>query len=344
MRKLVWIDIDNPPQVQYLLPFKEAFERRGYDVVVTARDYSITFNILRERGASFVPCGKGFGRKKLQKALGVFGRTASLVTRFATRRPEFVVSSSRSSSLAARLLRIPSYIICDYEFAELDSYRKFGSSIVYPEVIGAGPFRKLGFPQDRLIPFAGIKEDLTFSAVDLDAIAPYPFNAGGDRGLVLFRPPAVEGHYYRSASGDFAGEVLRYLSQQPDVVVVYSPRYRWQVDSLAELEWANQPIVLADGVEFVSLLKGVDAVIASGGTMAREAAYLGIPSFSIFKGTKCAVDSYLESTGRLTFIQEPAHFDRLKFSKRASAGMGKTGGPVLDRLVNELLQRSSHAG
>ena len=50
MNPLVWIDIDNPPQVQYLLPFRRAFEERGFDVVVTARDYGITLELLRDRG------------------------------------------------------------------------------------------------------------------------------------------------------------------------------------------------------------------------------------------------------------------------------------------------------
>ena len=40
----VWIDIDNPPQVQYLSPFERAFARLGAEVVVTARDYDQSFD------------------------------------------------------------------------------------------------------------------------------------------------------------------------------------------------------------------------------------------------------------------------------------------------------------
>ena len=43
---LAWIDIDNPPQVQYMVPFVDAFERRGLDVLVTARDYGFTTELL----------------------------------------------------------------------------------------------------------------------------------------------------------------------------------------------------------------------------------------------------------------------------------------------------------
>ena len=50
-------------------------------------------------------------------------------------------------------------------------------------------------------------------------------------------------------------------------------------------------------VPFVPLLKAVDLVICSGGTMLREAAYLGVPAYSIFKSRIGGVDRYLASIG-----------------------------------------------
>jgi predicted glycosyltransferase len=43
---LIWIDIEGPPHVQYLVPFKAAFEKLGHEVVVTARPNSITLELL----------------------------------------------------------------------------------------------------------------------------------------------------------------------------------------------------------------------------------------------------------------------------------------------------------
>ena len=63
------------------------------------------------------------------------------------------------------------------------------------------------------------------------------------------------------------------------------------------------PVVLRDAVPFVSLLKAVDVVISGGGTMTREAAYLGIPAVSVFRGAAGEVDRYLEATGRLTIVR-----------------------------------------
>jgi len=44
-------------------------------------------------------------------------------------------------------------------------------------------------------------------------------------------------------------------------------------------------------------------VISGGGTMNREAAALGVPVYSIFRGRLGAVDQGLSNTGRLTLIE-----------------------------------------
>ena len=342
---MIWIDIDNPPQVQYLLPFKQAFEKRGYKVALTARDNAITFDILRQKGAEFSSCGKAFGKNRFRKVWGTLNRTAALLAKFARQRPAFLISASRSSALAARLMKIPSFIFCDYEFAELGSFRSLGSNLVFPSVIGTNTFLNLGFTSDHLIPFDGIKEHLSFSDVNLEKIEPYRFNIGDpSKVLILFRPPAAESHYHADVSANFANDVLKYLSEQSNVVVIFVPRYPWQINMLNSQQWSNPPVVLADGIEFVSLLKAVDAVVTSGGTMAREAAYLGIPAYSIFKGKKCAVDTYLESLGKLVFIENQEPLNKLTFRKKAPLEKPENGEMVLENLVTEILKRANNAG
>src|SRR4051812_50190418 len=51
------IDIDNPPQVQCLLPLKAAFDRAGARAVVTARDYGVPLQLRGARGAALIPRG-----------------------------------------------------------------------------------------------------------------------------------------------------------------------------------------------------------------------------------------------------------------------------------------------
>ena len=98
----VWIDIDNPPQVQYLVPVAEELERRGFRVVITARDNSITHQLLRDRGTPFLPVGKVFGKQKWRKISGVIGRALHLVKAVRGVLPLMLLCASRSGALAAR--------------------------------------------------------------------------------------------------------------------------------------------------------------------------------------------------------------------------------------------------
>ena len=334
----VWIDIDNPPQVQYLLPFRSAFAARGADVVVTARDYGITFDLLRADGVDFRAIGRSFGKSKRAKVAGLLGRARALRAEFPRgRRPDVLICASRPAALTARSLRIPSFILGDYEYVHVAIYRATDSHLAFPDVIDPNVFRRRGIRADRLLPYRGVKEDLTFAGLDLDAVAPDPqvAAAGGPEAVrVLFRPPAEESHYYRSESKDLALALLGHLARQEHAVVVLSPRYPWQVEYLDRFDWARAPHVLEAPVPFLALLQSVDVVVSSGGTMLREAAYLGVPAFSIFRSTIGAVDRHLESIGRLTFLESPADFGKLKLERGGRL-------PVLrsnPRLVAELVE------
>ena len=65
----VWIDIENPPQVQYLAPFKARFEALGADVVVTSVENAITEQLLAQRGIQPVMAGSKSRAGVLHKGL-----------------------------------------------------------------------------------------------------------------------------------------------------------------------------------------------------------------------------------------------------------------------------------
>jgi predicted glycosyltransferase len=336
-----WIDVDNPPQAVYLLPFVRRFEQAGDGVLLTARAYGDTFAILESEGVRFTPIGASFGKGRARKLLGLAKRVRVLVRhlREAPTRPDFVLTGSRAAVLAARRLGIPSFVILDYEYVDLHVYRLAGSTILHPSVIDADAFR--GIPLERSLPFAGLKEDISFADVEFTAVPPYDFAGREPSGVrVLFRPPAEESHYFRSESRELAVAVLRFLAPQ-QATVVFSPRYDWQLGYLADIpHWEREPVILRKPVPFVSLLKAVDAVVSAGGTMLREAAYLGVPAYSIFRGRIGAVDRYLASIGRLVLLSSEADFGlmRMKGAGPLSPLRGDAG--VADEVARLILERT----
>lgn len=311
----VWIDIDNPPQVQYLLPFRSAFRSAGAEVVITARDYGSTLALLQGAGVQARVFGARVGRGRVRKLAALTLRAERQVRFFhAAGRPDVLLAASRSAAVAARRLGIPNFILGDYEYVHSRIYRLTDSTVLHPDVIDPAELRHRGVR--RTVPFRGIKEDLTFIDLDVEAIPAHSFpQAPAEAVRVLFRPPSETSHYYQPASTNLALAALRYLAEN-GAWVVFSPREPEQLAYLEGLPWRQEPVRLDQPVPFVSLLKSVDAVVCSGGTMLREAAYLGIPAYSIFQSRIGAVDRWLEQIGRAVLLSGPADLEQIKLQPR----------------------------
>jgi len=333
----VWVDIENPPQVRYLLPCARAFAKTGRDVGDTPRDYGSTFELLRSEGVGFYPVGSSFGKSRRRKVIGVARRSHDLLGLFRSLGPpDAMLSASRAAALATRVLGIPGFTISDYEHVNLRIFSVAQIYTMFPDVIDARAYERKGLKPEKLIPFHGLKEDISFSGIDIDAVRAHVFPRNDDRPIILFRPPAEESHYYRARSKELALELLRHLAEERDALLVFSSRYPWQRQYVDRLVWPTPPVVLERALPFVSLLKGVDAVVSSGGTMVREAAYLGIPAFSILQSAIGDVDRYLERIGRLSLIASREDFAKIDVHRAVRRPILQTNPNLVDEVVQRI--------
>jgi predicted glycosyltransferase len=338
----VWIDIDSPPQVQYMLPFKPAFEHLGARVIVTARDVGITYDLLERSQASFHAVGAEFGGSTPRKVVGNIDRAVRLIRVLRREgKPDLALGNARAAVLAAAALRAPSFVILDYEYAHVATYALARSYVLHPEVIDSATLQARRLSSARLIAFSGLKEDISLHVADFEGVTPASFGPTAPNVVkVLVRPPAEESHYYREESRTLTLELLNYLSQRRDVLVILSPRHDWQVADLDQFEWANEPVALIRPLPSLSLLKGVDVVISAGGTMLREAAYLGIPAYSLFQSATGKVDLYLETLGRITMITKPSDFGRLEIAHAPRARPLNLNPNLREDLVAKILEHA----
>jgi predicted glycosyltransferase len=336
----IWIDIENPPQVQYLRPFVPAFAAMGADTVITASDHGPTLALLEQAGLEAGVFGTRLGRGRLRKVTGSLRRARALGRFFqADGRPDALLAISRSAAVAAWRLGIPSFVISDYEYANVTVYRVTGSTVMHPEAIDQAFLRARGLRADRLIAFRGLKEDITFAGLDLAAIEPHELDAPESVVRVLFRPPSETSHYYREESTAVALAALRRLAER-DAVVVFSPREPSQVSYLDGIDWTHEPIVLERPAPFLGLLKSVDAVVCSGGTMLREAAYLGIPAYSILRSQIGGVDRRLEELGRVRILSGVEDLGRLELRKRDRLAPLDSNPNLLNELTRTIVERA----
>jgi len=125
--------------------------------------------------------------------------------------------------------------------------------------------------------------------------------------MITVRPPATEAHYHNPASELLFDAAMNFFMERSDARVVLLPRNDRQAASLRKTwgRWiSEQKIVIPQhAIDGLNVVWFSDLVVSGGGTMNREAAALGVPAYSIFRGTIGAVDRYLAGQGRLTLIE-----------------------------------------
>jgi hypothetical protein len=302
--KRVWIDLDNSPHVPFFAPIIEELERRGYPTYLTARDAYQVVELLDLHHLSCNTVGRHYGKRKLMKAAGGLYRALQL-TRVAWKEDLTLAVShgSRSQLIAAAILRIPSLVIFDYEFVT-----RWTTIIprwtMMPEVIFS---KSASHHNGRALKYPGLKENVYLARFNPDPGIRSKLGVANGHLMVTVRPPASEAHYHNPDSDRLFRAVIDFLAQKSEVRAVLLPRNGRQANSIKstwpELVKSGRIIIPDHAVDGLNLLWFSDLAISGGGTMNREAAALGVPVYSIFRGTIGAVDRYLSETGRLVMIE-----------------------------------------
>jgi hypothetical protein len=304
VNRKIWIDLDNSPHIPFFIPIIKELEQRGYSVLVTARDCFQVLGLAQLHGLPHRVIGRHYGKSRILKIAGLCVRALQLVPTVLRERPYMAIShGSRAQLAACWLLRIPSAVIIDYEFAQGLKVTQ-PRWVMCPEIVAPSAVRS--YHENRIFTYPGIKED-----VYVPRFTPNP-DLRAELGLepgdivVTIRPPATEAHYHNPESEALLDSVLAMLAAIPDAKIILLPRNQRQE---AELRRA-WPDLFAKGkvrvpgvVDGLNLIWHSDLVISGGGTMNREAAALGVPVYSIFRGPIGAVDRYLASTGRLILLE-----------------------------------------
>jgi len=302
--KKIWIDLDNSPHVPFFAPIVDELQKRGYTVLLTARDCSQVCELAQVLKMNSKLIGRHYGKNKLLKVVGLAVRALQLTPTVLREKPDLALShGSRSQLLAAALTGVPSIVMMDYEFAQ-------GLVLTRPAwVMLAEPIPEAAIPLDRtrILKYPGIKEDVYVPRFKPDPAFKTSLGLCEADLIVTVRPPANEAHYHNPLSDRLFDAVLDFLGSKPETKIVLLPRYRAQElavrKSWPRLFAARQIIVPEHAVDGLNLIWHSDLVISGGGTMNREAAALGVPVYSIFRGKIGAVDRYLAETGRLVLLE-----------------------------------------
>jgi predicted glycosyltransferase len=340
--KKIWVDLENSPHVPFFKPIIEQLEKRGHSVMVTARDCFQVCELADLFHMKYKKIGHHYGKHTLAKLTGLGVRVLQMTPTVLREKPDLALShGSRSLFLLSSLLRIPTLTIFDYEHTKWVSMFQ-PTWVMAPDIVPDEAICSRSLGVERLLRYPGIKEDVYAPSFKPDPKIREKLGVGENDLLVTIRPPATEAHYHNPESEKLLNEVFEFLGQLPEIKIVLVPRtpkqgveIRQQWPQLFERGQMTIPEHVVDGLD---LIWTSDLVISGGGTMNREAAALGVPVYSIFRGTIGAVDHYLSEQGRLVLLESTEDVrTKLRFTRRnRSVKRQVVHSPTLQKIVDNI--------
>ncbi len=329
----LWLDLANSPQVLFFRPILAELYRLGHEVVITTRDYAQTVQLTNQMGWSHQQIGKHGGR-------GLWGLVQQNVLRaFAlarwARKHHFDLALSHNSYsqvVAAFVQRIPAVTLMDYEHQPLNHLCfRLAKRVIVPEAFPPDLLKKFGAAH-KTVTYPGVKEEVYLSDFQPDPAYRLKEGLPDDKPLVVIRPPAPWTAYHRFEN-DLFDSLLTYLAQER-YHLLFLPRLAGQGQELAQLPGFHIASKVYKGPD---LLYHADVVISGGGTMNREAAVLGTPTYTIFKGKMGAVDQYLIKQGQMKQINQESDFARIQVNLRQKSAVFRRNVALIPTITQQIL-------
>src|SRR5712664_1828556 len=231
--------------------------------------------------------------------------------------------------------------IGDYEHSSHGFLNLSADWAVVPDVI---PVESVQMDPKRVLRYPGIKEDVYVPGFKPDPAIKAQLGLLESDVVVTIRPPANEAHYHNPESDELFEAAVEFLSKKPELKFVALPRNEKQAARLKE-RW---PDLFSSGkmripgkvVDGLNLIWHSDFVISGGGTMNREAAALGVPVYSVFRGRIGAVDRYLVERGRLVVLESVQDVETRihSVSRNRTARPQNGNGITLSTIVKQIVR------
>jgi uncharacterized protein len=332
----IWIDCSNSPHPLLFAPVGRRLVEGGHEVVITARDNAQTLELARERWPDVEVIGSASPRGRSSKVAAICDRIADLRRWAARVRPDVALShNSYAQIVAARSLRIPAVTAMDFEHQPANHLAfRLATTILVPDAMDIEAIRRQGAAPAKIVQYPGLKEELYIGDFEPDCEILAKVSAGPRPRIVAVARTAPTRALYHSSSNPLFETALRTVCSQEGVVCVVLTRHAEQIAAIEDLGLPNCILPRA-AIDSRSLVYAADVMIGAGGTMTREAAVMGIPTWTLFAGKTPAVDAWLERREMIRRLTRPDQLAHLtpRLSNPPTPGELRARGRLLEGVV-----------
>lgn len=332
--QLIWYDLTNVPHVHFLNPIIKHFDQKGFRKIITVRDFLETEQLYNSVICQpYKLIGTHAGGNKIKKVAAMAKRFFSLNKALDNFDVKISIGGDASEILSL-LRRKPSITFDDNELAPNWIYGRFAEYSFWTDAVSEDVLLKQGFRKDRLCRYPGYKEDIYVAdfTPDDSFTKEIPFD-----NYVLVRSENINANYVGANSNYLFPDIIKQLSEK-SINTVVLPRNPIDREISKQYDNVFVPDKALNGLQACYF---ADAVITGAGTLAREAACMGVPAISFFTGNNLmAVDRQMISQNMLLHSRNASEIvDYAIKSNRQEADLARSKavqGFVFDKLESVL--------
>ncbi len=305
--KRIWIDIEQPKTAIMLHSLIKRFENEESNLLITARDYESTYQILDDKSVDYKKIGKHGGEKLEDKLETYVNRLKALFPIVKKFSPEyFATFLSLEGTRIAYGLQIPSIGINDEPRNEpvCKLFHPFIENIITPECIPIEWYIRLHADIEKIIRYNGLDEIAWLSEYkpDSNILDKFGLKKGN---FVLIRSEPVHASYFidklkpeETMISEFLPGIYKQFPNHTYLLLVRSDKQeQFLLKKLKDLKKSKNIRVTQYLPNIVDLCFYGALVISGGGTIVRESSLLNVPSIEFFPGDSAPQENFLMKNG-----------------------------------------------
>lgn len=314
--KKIWIDIEQPKTAVMFQSLIEKFENEGSELLITARDYDSTYQILDDLGTPYRKIGKHGGEKLEDKLETYIHRLQDLFPLIKKFSPDyFVTFLSTEGTRIAYGLQIPSIAINDEPRNEpvCKLLHPFIDNIITPECIPIEDYIKLYADPNKIIRYNGLDEIAWLSEYVPNPKVLDMYDLEKGKFILIRSEPAYASYFIdklkpdETLISDFLPSIYEDYPNHKYLLLVRSKKQETFLFKKLKEFRQNKNIVITQYLpNIVDLCFYGALIISGGGTIVRESSLLNVPSIEFFPGESAPQELFLIKNGfPLEHIRKP---------------------------------------
>ncbi len=305
--KRIWIDVEQPKTAIMFNSLYKKFENEDIKLLITARDYDSTYQILDDSGVRYKKIGHHGGDKiqeKLKAYIDRLNRLFPIINKFS---PDyFVTFLSVEGTRIAYGLKIPSIGMNDEprNIAVCKLIHPFIDNVITPECIPKELYFQLHADPEKIIRYNGLDEIAWISEYIPNPNILKKLDLEKGKFLIMRTEPTHASYLIGKIKPEetqiskFLPSIFREFPNYKYLILVRSKKQeQFLMKEIKILNKEENVIITQYLPNVVDLCFYGALIISGGGTIVRESSLLNVPSIEFYPGASAPQEKFLISKG-----------------------------------------------